>query len=266
MKALHNKDVNGMFLILLLTLLTATSCINRLRVGETQTLSESVVLGDASKARVEINMGAGELNIGSGAESLVDAEFVYNIEEWEPELNYEVRGDTGNLLIEQASSIDNIGVPDDDVEYIWNIELGQNVPLEMNIQFGAGRGNLELMDLDVTRLDLSTGAGEFDIAVAGQLADLDLQAGAGEIRLDLRGDWQEDLDASIRGGVGQIAILLPSGVGVRVNVRQGIGSVEATGLIRDGDDYVNEAFGESEVTLDIDVEGGVGEIVLEVSE
>ena len=41
-------------------------------------------------------------------------------------------------------------------------------------------------------------------------------------------------------------------------------STNAKGLKKVGDSYVNDAYGESDVTLDVDVRGGVGEINLEV--
>jgi hypothetical protein len=36
------------------------------------------------------------------------------------------------------------------------------------------------------------------------------------------------------------------------------------GLEKKGDSYVNDAYGDSDVTLDVDVQGGVGEINLKV--
>ena len=36
------------------------------------------------------------------------------------------------------------------------------------------------------------------------------------------------------------------------------------GLKKVGDSYVNDAYGESDVTLNVDVKGGMGEINLEV--
>ncbi len=44
----------------------------------------------------------------------------------------------------------------------------------------------------------------------------------------------------------------------------GLGKINAEGLKRVGDAYVNDAYGESNVTLNVDVQGGVGEINLEV--
>ena len=45
-----------------------------------------------------------------------------------------------------------------------------------------------------------------------------------------------------------------------------MGQVNASGLRIDGDDYVNDAYGESEVTLRISIKSGVGEINLELGE
>jgi hypothetical protein len=40
--------------------------------------------------------------------------------------------------------------------------------------------------------------------------------------------------------------------------------INAKGFRREGDSYVNEAYGDSEVTLNVEVQGGVGEINLKV--
>jgi hypothetical protein len=82
--------------------------------------------------------------------------------------------------------------------------------------------------------------------------------------VDLTGDYAKDFDASIQGGVGEATVLLPSEVGVKAKAEGGIGGINAEGLEKVGDSYVNEAYGESDVNLNVDVKGGVGEINLEV--
>ena len=49
---------------------------------------------------------------------------------------------------------------------------------------------------------------------------------------------------------------------VRVHATGGIGSISAGGLKSEGDEYVNELYGKSPVTLRLDVAGGVGNIEL----
>jgi hypothetical protein len=53
---------------------------------------------------------------------------------------------------------------------------------------------------------------------------------------------------------------------VRATAHGGIGAIHVRGLKKDGDAYVNEAYGKSPVTVKVQVEGGVGEINLEVAE
>jgi hypothetical protein len=88
--------------------------------------------------------------------------------------------------------------------------------------------------------------------------------GAGKTTVDLTGDYAQNFDASIQGGVGEATVLLPSEVGVKAKAQGGLGKINAEGLEKVGDSYVNDAYGESDVTLDVDVRGGVGQIKLEV--
>src|SRR5205807_1652714 len=86
--------------------------------------------------------------------------------------------------------------------------------------------------------------------------------GAGKVTVDLRGDWKKDLEATIEGGVGQATIRLPESVGVRVQATSGIGTIRASGLERRGDYYVNSAYGKSPVTLNLNINKGIGMIDL----
>ena len=67
-------------------------------------------------------------------------------------------------------------------------------------------------------------------------------------------------------GEGQVASYIHTGgkIGVLVEVNEGIGKVNTTNLTKDGDTYTNDAYGESDVTLQISIEAGVGKINLDV--
>ena len=64
--------------------------------------------------------------------------------------------------------------------------------------------------------------------------------------------------------MGEATVRLPGEVGVRVEAQGGLGQINAQGLQKQGDSYVNDAYGDSDVTLDVDIKGGVGQINLEV--
>ena len=51
--------------------------------------------------KVNLNMGAGKLQVGSGTEKLLQAYFTYNVPGWKPEVRYDPRGARGNLTFRQ---------------------------------------------------------------------------------------------------------------------------------------------------------------------
>jgi hypothetical protein len=77
-------------------------------------------------------------------------------------------------------------------------------------------------------------------------------------------NYAQNFDASIEGGLGEATVLLPREVGVEAKAEGGLGNINAKGLKRVGDAYVNDAYGESDINLSVDIQGGAGEINLEV--
>ena len=232
---------NKFMLVLPLLLLIGCS----VSVGPTQTESRSVELGNVDSVRVGIQMGVGELNVEGGATNLMDAEFTYNIEAWRPTVEYAQRGDIGELQIAQPSGEIN-GIPDDEVNYQWDIALQNDVPMDMDVDLGVGESHLTLSGLALQNLLVNTGVGEATI--------------------DLSGNWQDSFDATIKGGVGETTIYLPDRVGLRVEANTGLGELVIVGLQREGDSnvYTNDAYGESEVTISLTVDGGIGKIAVQV--
>jgi hypothetical protein len=212
------------------------------QVGKMQSESKSVDPEDAQSARAQLKMGAGELNLTGGADQLMEADFSYNVSDWKPKVSYHVSSEEGELVVKQGSGGGvRLG---GDARNEWDISLNDEVPTDLVVQMGAGESDLDLDSLTLTGLKL--------------------QMGAGKTTVDLTGDYAKDFDASIQGGVGEATVMLPSGVGVKAKAQGGLGKINAEGLERVGDAYVNDAYGESNVTLNVDVQGGVGEINLEV--
>ena len=251
-------------LLIMFVVLVASGCTTGDRVGDLQTKSETVELGSADSANVQIKMGAGELDISGGAGELLEATFTYNVDELNPTATFT----GGNLVVKEDDIKEGIGTlfDLDDYRNEWDLRFSDGVPMEMNIDLGAGRTALTLGSLALTSLDIDAGAGEVDLDLSGSqsLNQFDFKMGAGDITVDLTGDWQDDLDATIQGGLGQMTVKLPRDVRVRLNVQTGIGSVDTSGLSKDGNIYTNDAYGNSDVSLRIDIDAGVGSINLDV--
>jgi hypothetical protein len=223
-------------------ILLLSGCV---RTGEIQFASEAVALDGAETARVELRMGVGEVRVAGGASGLLDAGFIYNVEGWKPEVKYNVQDGEGRLVVQHPSSAGDLNIRDaDNLRNEWDLKLNDQVPMDMDIELGVGESTLSFAALN--------------------LHTLDLQVGVGRSTLDLTGSWQHDVEANITGGIGEANIDLPADVGVRVHIEEGIGSVDTVGLHKVGNDYVNDAYGISPTTLDIDIAGGIGDINLHV--
>ena len=219
-----------------------TSCIPA-KIGDTKIESESVDSRGAEKVRVELKIAVGELRVSGGAKKLLDADFVYNVPSWKPQVKYEVQGKEGMLTVRQPETSRSGGGKSKNE---WNLSLNDKIPLDLHVECGVGTSNFELGSLS--------------------LDDLEIQTGVGETTVELLGDWKKDLHASIKGGIGKVTLRLPGNVGVHVESDKGIGSVSAPGLKKQGNTYTNEAYGRSKVTLSINVQAGIGEIQLELAD
>jgi N-terminal domain of toast_rack, DUF2154 len=229
------KTNRVLIVLLLIATLLLASCNPALSVGALKTESESIKLGDAKSVRVDINFGAGVLDVSGGAEDLLDADFTYNVAKLKPQVEY---GD-GTLVVSQPETR---GMPSvlgvTDFRNEWGLRLGNDVPMKLSVDVGAGTSNLKLGGLSLSGLDITLGATEGTI--------------------DLTGDWAHDLGVTIDAGASNISVLLPKDVGVRVVVDRGPTVINTQGLSQDGDVYTNALYGESKVTLQIDLKTGIG--------
>jgi hypothetical protein len=223
-----------------LALATLVAACDEPRNVSTET--KAVALEGAARAEVGLQMSAGELKVrGANQEALLEASFEFNRDRNRPEVEYRLFGDKGILQVRHAR---RRGINFGTTRNRWALNLSTAIPLDLNIDLGAGQSNLDLRSLKLQRVEIDMGVGE--------------------MTLDLRGPHEQDFNVKIDGGVGSGKLYLPSEVGVRVKVDGGIGSVNAHGLTKKSGAYVNEAYGRSAVTIEIDIDAGIGSIDLRV--
>jgi len=260
-----------------------------IEVGEIQDRREAIPLGETDSATVEVLFGAGELTIEAGtSDQLLSGRFRYNVERWAPQIAFE----DGTLTIEQGSTRQDWGVPTGNVHNEWDLEFSPQIPLKMDLEVGAGDGRLDLTGLQLEKLGLKLGAGDFEVrfdepnearmsqftldAGASKLEvtgignaspeRMKVQGGVGDITLDFSGAWPRSGDVQVTAGIGSVTLRLPDNVGVQVETEGGLTTVEVSGLQRSGNAYVNDVFGETETELHIQITTGIGSVrLIEVS-
>jgi hypothetical protein len=203
-----------------------------------------VPLDGATQADVHLTMGAGELRLAGGeTSSVVSGSFDYKPASWKPEVDYAVRDGVGYLQVKQPTVHTGFNLGQNRNE--WDLKLIKDVPMNLVVEMGAGTSALDLSGVVVRNLTMRLGAGESTV--------------------DLTGPRTEDLNGEIQAGVGQLSIVLPKDVGVKVTGRTGgIGTFEAEGFKVQGDSYVNDAYGTTPATIELKVMRGVGEVKLEL--
>ena len=116
--------------IALLLLLLATSACKReiTYAGE----NTSVALDGATSAQVDIEMRSGDISIYGGTEdSLLEAEFQYNVNKDPPAIDYIVSDDRGSLSIEGPGGGASLSIGGQD--NLWNMAFHQTIPLALKV-------------------------------------------------------------------------------------------------------------------------------------
>lgn len=221
---------------------------SKVETGATQTLS----LNDSQPnpgTGMDVNMimAMGELNLSGGAETLLEGDVSYNVEEWKPTVT-----STGtSLTVTQGEADDAVwGFPGEDVVNVWDVKLG-NIPMNLSLRAGEYDASLDLSGLPLRRLDIQDGASKCEIRFDSlnpeemhsltystgastitflglantNFAQMNFEGGAGEYTFDFSGSLQRDAAVSIKAGLSTVRIVVPQDVSARVVVKDAVGSV-----------------------------------------
>lgn len=219
-------------------MLVLTTGCNTVFVGNLEEERIKLKKDSANELEVELNLGAGQLDVTGGADMWMEGELNYNHDTLKPNVSYKLVGETGKISIEQS---ENTFKHIKNVKTEWDIQLSNEVPIDLTVNAGASQTNLKLQGI--------------------QLKNLDIDAGVGDLRVDLSGKWNESFSVNLNAGVGKSTIILPPDVGVKITTSNGIGKANFVGFISKGDGvYVNDAYEHSDILITVQSEMGVGKI------
>jgi hypothetical protein len=167
-----------------------------------------------------------------------------------------------------------------------DLALGTRVPLNLNLQFGAVRAQMELGGLRIREAHIQTGASETDITVSGQnrepcsmmkvevgaaafnasgLGNLncerfEVSGGVGDVKLDFNGAWRVDSDIDIDMGLGSLTLSVPRGLGMQVRKSGFLASFDSQGLIKRGNVYYSEDWEQATNRINVNIDAAFGTI------
>ncbi|WP_301109796.1 toast rack family protein [Sporosarcina sp.] len=200
----------------------------------------SIEKDHAKSLDVDIQFGAGNLLIEGGAEEWVDGFIDTNVKKWYPNVTYKNKRKTGYVEIHQKTKGFSVLRKN---RNDWNLQLTNEIPVNLNVEMGVSDAELNLIGI--------------------RLSHLSVDAGVGDTTINLQDDWQDSFDAEIDLGVGDAKILLPKDTGVKISASKGIGSIKTDGFISKGKGvYVNEAYDQSDIRINLKIDVGVGDVKL----
>jgi hypothetical protein len=204
-----------------------------------QMQAASVPLDGASRAEVEIQHGAGELTVRSGASAGVLAEGMFG---GGLKASAERRGEL--LDVEMKMAVEPAAFLNwSPGGYDWDVRLNANVPITLECETGASKSMLDLSDLKITELKLETGASATEVALPASAGYTRVKVQAGAARVDLR---------------------VPGSVAARIRASAGLASVTVDQTRFPGFDnrYQSPDYDSAANKVDIDIETGVGAVTV----
>jgi len=204
---------------------------------------EQPLTPDLKQAHIEINFGAGKLELEGGSPYLFEGDF--STPSWlRPKMKYRAINKEGFLELTEEGKRNKFPFGRWGKAHFWNLRLNNEIPLTLKINTGASSNYLDLSSLKVTYLELGTGASNNEIKF-GSLTSV---------------------KANISAGASQIKLFIPRSMGIRIEADTALTSnnLKELGLTKKGDIYTSNNYSIAENRLDLDLEAGVSSFRVEL--
>lgn len=247
-----------------------------------KTVTMSQRLDGEDHVRVSVRYGAGLFSIRS-----VDGGLLYRMHLEYDEDRFEPLAEYSGNRLELGVETRRRGLDiDTDEAGELRLELARGIPMDLELEFGAVKAELDLGGLALTDLDLRTGASESEVDVSepnpsrigtarfevgaaeftaqslGNLnADrIEVDAGVGSITLGLEGRWQRDAHLDIDMGLGSLELRIPEGLGIRLRKDSFLTSLDSQGLVKRGDVYESLDWDRADRRVTIELDAAFGSV------
>ncbi|MEQ1856862.1 MAG: toast rack family protein [Longimicrobiales bacterium] len=265
----------------LITSLVVAAAVPTASAAQMRTVTMSRQLEDQEPVRVSVEYGAGRFGVRAMDTGLLyRMSLVYDEDRYEPVAEYsDHRLDVG------VESIRN-GFRGNSEGGRLDLELARGVPMDLDLEFGAVRADVDLGGLALTGLDLSTGASEsiidvsepnetsmdlarFEVGAADFTARrlgnlnaerIEVDAGVGSLTLGLDGEWNRDTRLGIDMGLGALELRVPEGLGLQLRKDSFLTSLDSEGLVKRGEVYQSLNWDQAARKVIVDLDAAFGSV------
>lgn len=248
-----------------------------------QTVTSSRQRSDEAALDVHLRYGVGTLVVGQGAAGgeLYRVGIRYDAEQFDPLNEYRA----GRLSVGVEGSRRGINVGDKEGGEM-TLDLSPDLPLDLQLDFGAVAADIDLGGLQVRSLQIQTGASDTDLRFStpnpatcerielsmgaaafraeglgnANCASLELEGGAGDVTLDFGGEWRGNMEAEVSMALGSLTLVVPEDVGLRVDRSTFLTGFEAQDLEERSGMYYSSNWESARYRLDVDLSGAFGSV------
>jgi hypothetical protein len=245
-------------------------------------------LDGAESASVNLDFDRGNLTVDAlqGGGNLFEAVVSHN-----EKATFRASG-TSNQTI--RLTLNDVGAPQfmnffSDQQIHGEIGLAAGIPLDLKIEIGSGNADLNLADLEISKIVANSGSGNLEVTLPSGAFSSDFGSGSGSLTIGTARNSQLDLKANVgsgrimltvaegstgeidlESGSGGLTVVVPEGTAVRVRGETGSGSVNlpkdfirvagSEGMAGDSGTWQTPGFTEAENQLYIQFSVGSGSL------
>ncbi len=252
------------------------------------TVAASRELRGEAELAVHVRFGLGTFSLSrdqTGA--LYRARLLYDQEHFRPVHEYDA--DSRQLEFGVKSLRENVNVKNrDDIVQEFELAVAPSVLTTLDLEFGAGRAEVDLGGMSIRSATIKTGASEAVIAFSrptitpcekleikvgaakfraehlgnSNCETIEVDAAAGEFTLDFTGEWQHSgtTNADITIGLGDLELRFPSHLGVAISLDRFLASFDDAGFVKRGDTFYSTGYDDAPAKLHIDLKAVVGDV------
>jgi hypothetical protein len=232
-------------LVVILAILAGALWISGIGVGGGRNISGVEIrqaLENVSRANLQISPAAGELTIVAlaGSTDLIAGQ----VPDWGSQAvkeNYSVSGGTANYRLTNGSG-NFVGWPGNNADWLWDLGLTTQIPLDLRVEMGAGNMELDLTELQIDGLNVNLGVGQMTVRLPGA----------------------EDYQARLESAIGNLVVIVPPEAGVRVRSDSGLAAVDVPpGYTENNNVYTSPNYTSAQTQIDLSVSQAIGRIEIQ---
>lgn len=138
----------------------------------------SIPLGEAKRVEYKFSHGAGQIEIRGGASS---GQAIVGTTAMGMNHHNRLNGDSLEVNVEAGPSLLPFIGPS---QGVWRFQLTKDVPVTVSVEAGASSIDINLSDVQATRIELSTGASSSNVTLPARgMSFLDVEAGMASVNI-----------------------------------------------------------------------------------